>query len=238
MFHGRVEQVAPAADGRAERRHLQRDHQRGEPRADPDARHDGHGVRDVSSARRRAAHPGHGPALPARGLRRWWRVARVALSGAGGRRYRRAAADAVPARADAADAPHRKAAEAVRRAPRRQAIGRGRRRSPRERRKHGRPARPGPGADGIRSIGTDGGGEEGGRSALVFVLGTDGTPQPRRVAVGLSDGQYIEVVSRAGGGRDGGDRQQPTLARARWRSEAEGTPSTNPFNPQFQRRQR
>jgi HlyD family secretion protein len=84
----------------------------------------------------------------------------------------------------------------------------------------------------------NGGGREGGtRPSLLFVLGPDGTPQPRRVELGLSDGQFVEVVS---GLEEGATVVTGTLdpnARAGTPRPA-GSPSTNPFNPQFQRRQR
>jgi HlyD family secretion protein len=76
-----------------------------------------------------------------------------------------------------------------------------------------------------------------GRSALVFILNDRGQPEPVRVTVGVSDGQYVEV-------QDG----IPEGARVVVGVEAEGvrtpgtrpsgSPSINPFNPQFQRRQR
>jgi multidrug efflux pump subunit AcrA (membrane-fusion protein) len=84
----------------------------------------------------------------------------------------------------------------------------------------------------------DGGGREGGaRSSLIFVLGPDGSPEPRRVQLGLSDGQYVEVIS---GLEEGATvvtgAIDPNARAAAPRPGA--SPSTNPFNPQFQRRQR
>lgn len=80
-------------------------------------------------------------------------------------------------------------------------------------------------------------GEERGRGGLVFVVGPDGKPQPRRVRTGLSDGQYTEVVS----GLQEGDvvitgTSDGTVRAGTPRPGA--SPSSNPFNPQFQRRQR
>jgi len=79
---------------------------------------------------------------------------------------------------------------------------------------------------------------EAGRTALVFVLNDRGQPEPVRVKVGVSDGQFVEVkdglaegarvvvgVEGEGPARGGGPRPS-------------GSPSNNPFNPQFQRRQR
>jgi HlyD family secretion protein len=91
-------------------------------------------------------------------------------------------------------------------------------------------------ADGRTGSMSEGGGREG-RPTLLFVLGPDGNPQPRRVRVGLSDGQYVEVVS----GLEEGAAVVTGLADAGARASAPrpaGSPSTNPFNPQFQRRQR
>jgi HlyD family secretion protein len=88
-------------------------------------------------------------------------------------------------------------------------------------------AEPGPAAAG----------EERGRGGLVFVLGPDGKPQPRRVRIGLSDGQYTEVVS----GLQEGDVVITGTSDGTPRAGAPrpgASPSSNPFNPQFQRRQR
>ena len=75
------------------------------------------------------------------------------------------------------------------------------------------------------------------RTGLVFVPGTDGAPQPRRAELGLSDGQFVEVVS----GLDEG-AQVIVGTESGTRSAAAprpgGSPSSNPFNPQPQRRQR
>jgi HlyD family secretion protein len=93
--------------------------------------------------------------------------------------------------------------------------------------------RGGPRAD----TGEGGGSGGGGRSALIFVLNDQGQPEPVRVRVGVSDGQYVEVQNGL-----------PEGARVVVGVEGEGartpgvrpsvSPSNNPFNPQIQRRQR
>jgi multidrug efflux pump subunit AcrA (membrane-fusion protein) len=89
------------------------------------------------------------------------------------------------------------------------------------------------------SAGTNGDRARGGRPGLVFVLGADGKPEPRRVRLGISDGQYVEV-------REGLDEGAPVItgiegdaARASAGPRPGGSPTTNPFSPQRpQRRQR
>jgi len=79
---------------------------------------------------------------------------------------------------------------------------------------------------------------EGVRSALVFVLNDKGQPEPVRVKTGVSDGQYVEVKdglaegTRVVVGVEGEGSARPAGPRP------SGSPSNNPFNPQFQRRQR
>jgi HlyD family secretion protein len=74
------------------------------------------------------------------------------------------------------------------------------------------------------------------RPALVFVMGADGKPEARRVRIGLSDGQFVEV---ADGLEPGAQVIVGTEGVARAGAPRPGaSPSTNPFNPQFQRRQR
>jgi HlyD family secretion protein len=76
-----------------------------------------------------------------------------------------------------------------------------------------------------------------GRSALVFILNDKGQPEPVRVRVGVSDGQHVEVQSglaegaRVVVGVEGEGGRTPAARPG-------ASPSTNPFNPQFQRRQR
>jgi HlyD family secretion protein len=77
---------------------------------------------------------------------------------------------------------------------------------------------------------------DGPRPALIFVLGADGKPEPRRVRVGLSDGQFVEVAEGLEPGAAVIVGAQGPAGAAAPRPGA--SPSTNPFNPQFQRRQR
>jgi HlyD family secretion protein len=76
-----------------------------------------------------------------------------------------------------------------------------------------------------------------GRAALVFILNDKGQPEPVRVRVGVSDGQYVEVQdglpegARVVVGIEGEGVRTPAARPS-------GSPSNNPFNPQFQRRQR
>jgi HlyD family secretion protein len=80
-----------------------------------------------------------------------------------------------------------------------------------------------------------GGGE--GRPTLVFILNDKGQPEPVRVRVGISDGQYVEVQdglpegARVVVGIEGEGVRTPAARPS-------GSPSTNPFAPQVQRRQR
>ncbi|PYQ00344.1 MAG: efflux RND transporter periplasmic adaptor subunit [Acidobacteria bacterium] len=95
-------------------------------------------------------------------------------------------------------------------------------------------------ADSGGASGAAAGGAEGdsGRTALVFVLNDKGQPEPVRVHTGVSDGQFVEVKdgltegARVVVGIEGEGTARPAGARP------SGSPSTNPFNPQFQRRQR
>ena len=95
-------------------------------------------------------------------------------------------------------------------------------------------------ADSGGASGAAAGGAEGdsGRTALVFVLNDKGQPEPVRVHTGVADGQFVEVKdgltegARVVVGIEGEGTARPAGARP------SGSPSTNPFNPQFQRRQR
>ena len=95
-------------------------------------------------------------------------------------------------------------------------------------------------ADSGGASGAAAGNAEGdsGRTALVFVLNDKGQPEPVRVHTGVSDGQFVEVKdgltegARVVVGIEGEGTARPAGARP------SGSPSTNPFNPQFQRRQR
>jgi HlyD family secretion protein len=112
-------------------------------------------------------------------------------------------------------------------------------------------AAPG-GFSGVRRGGDGSGGGRGGpradsgeagaasgerRSALVFILNDKGQPEPVRVRVGVSDGQYVEVQD----GISEGARVVVGVEAEGVRTPGtrpSGSPSINPFNPQFQRRQR
>jgi hypothetical protein len=91
---------------------------------------------------------------------------------------------------------------------------------------------------GPAGAGPGGGGPGGaGRPTVVFVLGPDGKPAPQPVRIGISDGQYVEVMS----GLDEGAQVitgtgDGTTRAGGPRPAASGT---NPFAPQQpQRRQR
>jgi len=91
-----------------------------------------------------------------------------------------------------------------------------------------------------RGGGQEGGGnwgEGGARPSLVFVTNDKGQPEPVRVHTGVSDGQFVEVKD----GLSEGARVIVGLEGEAGRGAAprpSGSPSNNPFNPQFQRRQR
>jgi len=81
------------------------------------------------------------------------------------------------------------------------------------------------------------GDERRGRPTVLFVPGSKGEPQPEPVLVGISDGQYVEVRR---GLEEGAivitGTEIPGAPPSGPRPGA--SPSTNPFSPQFQRRQR
>jgi len=82
-------------------------------------------------------------------------------------------------------------------------------------------------------------GEAGTRPQIVFVLNEKGEPQPARVRLGISDGQFVEVRE----GLDQGARvvtgADTGAARAGGARPAASPAASNPFNPQRpQRRQR
>ena len=94
-------------------------------------------------------------------------------------------------------------------------------------------------ADSGAAPGAAGGADaDGGRTTLVFVMNEKGQPEPTRVRIGVSDGQYVEVKdgvdegARVVVGVEGDGTARPAGPRP------SGSPSNNPFNPQFQRRQR
>ncbi len=77
-----------------------------------------------------------------------------------------------------------------------------------------------------------------GRPTTVFLLDETGQPKPVEVRVGISDGQFVEL-------RDGLDENAVVItgteiagARAGGAARPGSAPTTNPFSPQFQRRQR
>jgi HlyD family secretion protein len=101
----------------------------------------------------------------------------------------------------------------------------------------GRPegGRPGQGRRGAQGGGPSGEGSGRGRRTTIFVMDDSGTPKPTQVALGISDGQFVEVKEGLTEGQrivvgaaQAGDRGPRTAA----------SPSSNPFSPQFQRRQR
>jgi len=100
---------------------------------------------------------------------------------------------------------------------------------------------PGGGARGMAGFGQGGGAQSGGggggRPTVVFTLGPDGRPVAQPVRIGISDGQYVEVVSGLDEGAQVVTGTGDGTARAGGpRPAASGT---NPFAPQQpQRRQR
>jgi HlyD family secretion protein len=77
-----------------------------------------------------------------------------------------------------------------------------------------------------------------GRETVLYVLGPQGQPQPAPVRLGLSDGQYVELLEGLQEGArlitgtsNPADRREP-------RAGSSPAASSNPFSPQFQRRQR
>ena len=111
---------------------------------------------------------------------------------------------------------------------------------PRRGRTGGLEARPGSGAGTAiaapreRPAGTGPEGGSEGRSSVVFVPDEDARPKAAPVRVGISDGQFVEL-------RDGLDEGATVITG----TEIPGaprppgpTPTSNPFSPQFQRRQR
>jgi HlyD family secretion protein len=98
----------------------------------------------------------------------------------------------------------------------------------------------GPGAGSTDAVGGQGGWGGGpgrrGRPSTIFVPGPDGMPKAVPVTVGISDGQYVEV-------REGLDEGATVITGteipgAPRGPRPSGSPSSNPFSPQFQRRQR
>jgi hypothetical protein len=87
----------------------------------------------------------------------------------------------------------------------------------------------GPGGGG----GRDG---QGRRRTVVYTLDENGAPKATPVVLGLSDGQFVEVKE----GLSEGDKVVLGTggAGAFAGPRTAASPSSNPFNPQFQRRQR
>lgn len=96
-----------------------------------------------------------------------------------------------------------------------------------------------PGAGGSGAAGSGASGERGpGRPTTVFVLDEKGEPKPVEVRVGISDGQHVVI-------REGLDEGAVVVtgteipgARSAGAPRPGSSPSSNPFNPQPQRRQR
>jgi hypothetical protein len=72
----------------------------------------------------------------------------------------------------------------------------------------------------------------------VFVLDEQGQPKPVEVRVGISDGQHVEVREGLEEGAVVVTGTEIPGARAGAGPRPGSSPSSNPFNPQFQRRQR
>jgi HlyD family secretion protein len=77
-----------------------------------------------------------------------------------------------------------------------------------------------------------------GRPTTVFVLDESGQPKPVEVRVGVSDGQHVEVREGLEEGAVVITGTEIPGARAGAGPRPGSSPSSNPFNPQFQRRQR
>jgi HlyD family secretion protein len=103
-----------------------------------------------------------------------------------------------------------------------------------------------PGAQGPRGGQGGGGGRRGsgadrgpGRPTTVFVLDpATGQPKPVEVRVGISDGQHVEVLEGLEEATVVVTGTEIPGARAAGAPRPGSSPSSNPFNPQFQRRQR
>lgn len=97
----------------------------------------------------------------------------------------------------------------------------------------GRGSSVGHGSAGARA-GDGGGPGSGGRPGTVYVLGPKAQPEPVSVKTGISDGQFVEVRDGLAEGAHVVTGLDPGSAAPR----PGASPSPNPFNPQFQRRQR
>jgi len=77
-----------------------------------------------------------------------------------------------------------------------------------------------------------------GRPSTVFVLDEAGRPKPVEVRVGISDGQFVEIRDGLAEGAVIVTGTEIPGARGAGGPRPGSSPSSNPFNPQFQRRQR
>ena len=89
-----------------------------------------------------------------------------------------------------------------------------------------------------RSGGGGGTGWGRGRPTTVFVLDEAGKPKPVEVRVGISDGQFVEIKDGLAEGTVVITGTEIPGARGGAGPRPGSSPSSNPFNPQFQRRQR
>ncbi len=100
------------------------------------------------------------------------------------------------------------------------------------------------GAGGVAMANSDrqrrgSGSDRPGRPTTVFVLDpATGQPKPVEVRVGISDGQHVEVLEGLEEGAVVVTGTEIPGARSAGSPRPGSSPSSNPFNPQFQRRQR
>ena len=98
------------------------------------------------------------------------------------------------------------------------------------------------GGAGWRGQGGPGGGGTGGwgrgRPSTVFMLDQTGQPKPIDVRVGISDGQFVEIREGLEEGASVITGTEIPGGRAGAAPRPGSSPSSNPFSPQFQRRQR
>jgi HlyD family secretion protein len=77
-----------------------------------------------------------------------------------------------------------------------------------------------------------------GRPSTVFVLDENGRPKPVEVRIGISDGQFVEVKDGLQEGQSVITGTEIPGSRSFQGPRPGSSPSSNPFSPQFQRRQR
>jgi HlyD family secretion protein len=94
------------------------------------------------------------------------------------------------------------------------------------------------GPNGPGGPGGPAGGWGRGRPSTVFVLDEVGKPKPVEVRVGISDGQFVEIKDGLAEGAVIITGTEIPGARGGAGPRPGTSPSSNPFNPQFQRRQR